>query len=239
MRAKDLLACALALGLGFVSASARARPVDVALVLAIDVSGSVDESRFQLQRAGYAAAFAASDIADAVASGENHAIAVTLVEWSGATNQKQMIGWTVISNAASAAEFAQAVAQTPRAFADLTSISGAIDYAADLLRHCPFQAARSVIDVSGDGSNNNGREADEARDDAVAARITINGLPILTENWNLDDYYRDHVIGGPSAFLVPAKDFAAFGTAIRDKLVREIAAAPSASEAEVASLHRR
>src|SRR5579883_2472390 len=157
MRAKYLLACALAMGLGFVSADARAKAVDVALVLAIDVSGSVDETRFQLQRAGYAEAFAASDIADAVASGENHAIAVTLVEWSGAANQKQMIGWTTISDAASAAEFAHAIAATPRAFADLTSISGAIDYSADLLRHCPFEAARGVIDISGDGSNNNGR----------------------------------------------------------------------------------
>lgn len=223
MRMGHWLACAGLAGVVATPVGAQAKTVDVALVLAIDVSGSVDEQRYQLQRAGYAEAFAAADLLDAVASGENHAIAVTLVEWSSANEQKQMIGWTLISDAESAKAFRSAVEQAPRAYSDLTSISGAIDYSVQLLQHCPFQAERQVIDVSGDGSNNNGRDADAARDAAVSANVTINGLPILTETWDLDRYYHDHVIGGTSAFVIPAKDFSDFGQAIRNKLMREIA----------------
>lgn len=223
------LACVCLAGVAAAPAhanAANAKPVDVALVLAIDVSGSVDEQRYQLQRTGYAEAFAASDLIDAVASGENRAIAVTLVEWSGTNEQEQMVGWTLISDPASAQEFRHAVEQAPRAYSDLTSISGAIDYSLRLLQHCPYEAARQVIDISGDGTNNNGRDADAARDAAVAANVTINGLPILTESWDLDHYYHDHVIGGASAFVIPAKDFSDFGQAIRNKLVREIASRP-------------
>jgi hypothetical protein len=217
-----LLALTLAL-VAAVAQPASARPVDVALVLAVDVSGSVNAERYELQRRGYAEAFASSDVIGAIAAGENHAIAVTLVEWSGAGHQRQVIGWTLVYDAASAQAFGSAIAETPRAFSDWTSISAALDYAVALFHDAGVEPARRVIDVSGDGVNNNGRSIGEARDAAVAQGITVNGLPILTEYPTLDAYYRDNVIGGPGAFAVAVKDFQGFGAAIMSKLVREIA----------------
>ena len=205
---------------------AAARPVDVALVLAVDVSGSVNAERFELQRRGYAAAFASREVIDAIAAGMNRTIAVTLVEWSGIGHQNQTVGWTLVYDAASAQAFGSAIAEAPRVFSDWTSISGAVDFAVALLRDSSFDAARRVIDVSGDGINNNGRAATEARDDALSAGIVINGLPILTEYPALDEYYRDNVVGGPNSFVVAVNDFSSFGTAILSKLVREIAGAP-------------
>lgn len=202
---------------------ALARSVDLALVLALDVSGSVNNERFELQRRGYAEAFASREVMDAIAAGENHAIIVTLVEWSGAGHQRQMIGWTLVEDAASAESFGSAIAEAARAFSDWTSISGAIDYSAALFADAQVEPARRIIDVSGDGINNNGRSVTEARDAAVEAGITLNGLPILTEYPNLDAYYRDNVIGGPGAFALAATDFNTFGAAILVKLVREIA----------------
>jgi uncharacterized protein DUF1194 len=202
---------------------AAARSIDLALVLAVDVSGSVNSERFDLQRQGYAKAFASREVLEAIAAGPNQTIAVTLVEWSGSGHQQQMIGWTFISDAASAEAFGSAVAETPRAFADWTSISGAIDFAVPLFRSDELDATRHVIDISGDGINNNGRGVNEARADALSAGITINGLPILSEYPTLDAYYRDYVIGGPGAFATVAHDFPDFGHAILNKLVREIA----------------
>lgn len=214
---------------GMLAASAApsiARTVDLALVLAVDVSGSVNAERFELQRQGYAKAFASHELVDAIAAGENHAIAVTFVEWSGATHQKQMIGWTFISDANSALSFSSAVSEAPRVFGDWTSISGALDYAASLFDNVGgVTAIRRVIDVSGDGVNNHGRSVNDARDDAVNAGLTVNGLPILSEYPTLDAYYRDNVIGGPGAFVVAVSDFDGFGDAIIGKLVREIAEA--------------
>jgi uncharacterized protein DUF1194 len=205
-------------------ASAAARTIDVALVLAVDVSGSVNAERFELQRQGYAKAFASREVIDAIAAGENRTIAVTLVEWSGATHQRQMVGWTIISDANSAIAFGSAISETPRAFADWTSISGALDFALALFDQVEGATPlRRVIDVSGDGINNNGRPINDARSDAVNAGVTINGLPILTEYPTLDDYYRDNVIGGPGSFVVAVSDFDGFGNAILGKLVREIA----------------
>jgi Protein of unknown function (DUF1194) len=217
-----LLALTLALIAG-VAAPATARPVDLALVLAVDVSGSVNAERYELQRRGYAEAFASTDVIGAIAGGENHVIAVTLVEWSGSGHQRQMIGWTLVYDAASAQAFGSAIAETPRAFSDWTSISAALDYAVVLFREADVEPVRRVIDVSGDGINNNGRTITEARDAAIAEGITINGLPILTEYPTLDAYYRDNVIGGPGAFAVAVNDFQGFGAAIMSKLVREIA----------------
>jgi hypothetical protein len=202
---------------------AAARSVDLALVLAVDVSGSVNSERFELQRQGYAKAFASPEVLDAIAGGPNQTIAVTLVEWSGAGHQQQMIGWTFITDAASATAFGSAVAETPRAFADWTSISGAIDFSVPLFSAAEIEPMRRVIDISGDGINNNGRGVDEARNEALRAGITINGLPILSEYPTLDAYYRDNVIGGPGAFATVAHDFPDFGQAILSKLVREIA----------------
>jgi hypothetical protein len=203
---------------------ATARPIDLALVLAVDVSGSVNTERFELQRQGYAKAFAAREVIEAIAAGENRVIAVTLVEWSGIGHQRQMIGWTLINDADSAAAFGSAIAEAPRAFADWTSISAALDYSAALFADAAdVTPARRVIDVSGDGINNNGRPVNDARDDAVQAGITINGLAILSEYPTLDAYYRDNVIGGTGSFAVAAGDFNAFGHAILGKLLREIA----------------
>jgi len=205
-------------------AAAAARTIDLALVLAVDVSGSVNAERFELQRQGYAKAFASREVIDAIASGENRTIAVTLVEWSGATHQRQMVGWTIISDANSAIAFGSAISETPRAFADWTSISGALDFALALFDQVEgVMPLRRVIDVSGDGINNNGRPINDARSDAVNAGVTINGLPILSEYPTLDDYYRDNVIGGPGSFVVAVSDFDGFGSAILGKLVREIA----------------
>jgi hypothetical protein len=217
-----VLAAVLVGGLG-AAWPAEARRVDLALVLAVDVSGSVNNERFELQRRGYAEAFASREVMDAIAAGENHAIVVTLVEWSGAGHQRQMIGWTLVEDATSAESFGSAVAEASRAFSDWTSISGAIDYSVALFAEAHADSTRRVIDISGDGINNNGRSVTEARDAAVDAGITLNGLPILTEYPNLDAYYRDNVIGGPGAFELTASDFNTFGAAILDKLVREIA----------------
>jgi hypothetical protein len=205
------------------SPAAAARDVDVALVLAVDVSGSVNSERYDLQRRGYAKAIVSPEVLQAIAAGQNHAILITLVEWSGAGHQQQTIGWTLIDGAASAAAFGSAVAEAPRAFSDWTSISGAIDYSAGLLAALDAHAARKVIDVSGDGVNNNGRELAAARADALRAGITINGLPILWDYPELDSYYRDKVIGGPGAFAAVAHDVADFNDALLGKLVKEIA----------------
>lgn len=216
--------------------TANARSVDLALVLAVDVSGSVNTERFELQRNGYAAAFASQAVIDAIAGGENRAIAVTLVEWSGNNHQRQMVGWTLVSDAESAQAFGSAIAETPRAFSDWTSISGAIDFSVALLGDSTFTPARRVIDISGDGINNNGRAILEARDEALAAGIIINGLPILTEYPTLDTYYRDNVIGGPGSFMVVVDNFSAFGAAILGKLVREIAGNDARSGSTLAGL---
>ncbi len=212
----------LAMGVS-TTAWADSRPVDLALVLAIDVSGSVNADRYDLQRRGYAAAFASRDVADAIAAGENHVIAVTLVEWSGIGHQQQVIGWTILEDAASAAAFGSAIAETPRVYSDWTSISGAIDFSMSLFAQADVEPMRRVIDISGDGTNNNGRALVDARDEALKQGVTINGLPILTEYPQLDAYYRDNVIGGPNSFVVAADDFNSFGSAILGKLVREIA----------------
>src|SRR5713101_4297806 len=189
----------------------------------VDLSGSVNNERFELQRRGYAEAFASREVMEAIAAGENHAIAVTLVEWSGAGHQRQIVGWTLVESAASAESFGSAIAEASRAFSDWTSISGAIDYSVALFAEAQVDAMRRVIDISGDGINNNGRSVTEARDAAVDAGITLNGLPILTEYPDLDAYYRDNVIGGPGAFALAASNFNSFGAAILGKLVREIA----------------
>lgn len=231
-----VLAVVVAGGLG-AAEPASAKSVDLALVLAVDVSGSVNTERFELQRRGYAEAFASRQVMDAIAAGENHAIAVTLVEWSGAGHQRQMVGWTLVDDAASAESFGSAIAEAARAFSDWTSISGAIDYSVALFDEAQVDPVRRIIDISGDGINNNGRSVTDARDEAVSAGITLNGLPILTEYPNLDVYYRDNVIGGPGAFALAVSDFNAFGVAILGKLVREIAGAAGSPPVTVAASH--
>jgi hypothetical protein len=202
--------------------------VDLELVLAVDVSGSVNQTRFELQKDGYVAAFRNPRVIGAIRSGPAQAIAVTMVQWTGPGLQIQVIPWTVIRDPRSAEDFAAAIDKTPRQlFSGGTSISGAIDYSLTLFAESGFRGSRRVIDVSGDGSNNRGRPADLARDDAVRAGVGVNGLPILALEPNLDRYYYDNVIGGPGAFMVPAESYEAFAAAILKKLITEIADARS------------
>ena len=213
-----------------------AEPVDLLLVLAADVSRSIDGSKFQLQRDGYAAALADPRVLDAVKSaGPNGRIAVSYVEWSGLSSQKLVIDWTLIDGITAARQFGDRLLETPRSFADRTSISAGLAFAASQFAHAPYEARRRTIDVSGDGTNNSGPDLKEARDNVLAQGITINGLAILSEHplpWNpehtnppggLAKYYRDNVIGGPGTFVMEAKDFQSFGDAIIGKLIAEIA----------------
>ncbi len=205
--------------------SARAQTaVDLQLVLAVDVSGSVNHERFELQKQGYVAAFRNAQVLQAIRSGPNQSIAVTMVQWTGPFLQFQVIPWTLIKDEASAHAMAAAIQATPRRLASGgTSISGAIDYSATLFADSPFKAERRVIDVSGDGANNRGRSVVQARDEAVNAGITINGLPILAFEMFLDRYYRDFVIGGPGAFMIVAESFEDFAGAVLKKMIIEIA----------------
>jgi len=226
------------------SRPALAETVDLQLVLAVDVSRSVDDEEFQLQREGYANAFKNPQVLATILTGPYRAIGVTYMEWSNAHLQRQIVKWTKISDAESAAIFAEEILAAPRAFAGWTSISGAIDYGMRLLELSPFQSERIVFDISGDGSNNSGRPVAEARDDALKLGITINGLPIVNERpspWlpaepNLDEYYLKNVIGGPGSFMIVAEDFNSFQNAILQKLIREIAAAPAPPTSSYAEL---
>jgi hypothetical protein len=207
-------------------APARAQTkADIALVLAVDVSLSIDSEEFALQRAGYAAAFRNRRVIDAIAGGSSGAMAVTYVQWSGKVEQQQIIGWRIVSDTASAAAFSDELAAAERLVASgSTSLSGAIDMSAKLLRESPAAAAtRRVIDISGDGSNNSGRLPIYARDEAVADGIIINGLAILKNEPLLDGYYERNIMGGQGAFVVTANDFGDFAEAILAKLVREVA----------------
>ena len=197
--------------------------VDLQLVLAVDASGSVDQTRHDLQKGGYAAAFRDQQVLNAIRSGPAQAIAVTMVEWTGPGLQVQVVPWTRINDAASAAAFADAIIAAPRSlFGGGTSISGAVDYTMTLWRRSPYHGARRVIDISGDGSNNRGRPASLARDDALRAGVSINGLPILALDPLLDRYYETNVIGGPRAFVIAAESYNTFAAAIRRKLILEI-----------------
>ena len=207
------------------AAQTQALPTtDILLVLAVDASGSVNQTRFELQRRGYADAFRSQQVLNAIRGGSTGSIAVTMVQWTGPMMQIQVVPWSMVGDGESAAAFASAIERAPRQlFGGGTSISGAIDHAATLFPRSPFRAPRRVIDVSGDGSNNRGRPVTFARDEAVAAGIGINGLPILALEPDLDRYYFNNVIGGPGAFMVVAKDFETFGEAILKKLITEIA----------------
>jgi hypothetical protein len=215
---------ALMLALATAVPAAAQTAVDLQLVLAVDASGSVDQYRFDLQKRGYVAAFRHARVLQAIRSGPNQSIAVTMVQWTGPMMQVHVVGWTLVGDEETAAAFAAAIERAPRQlFGGGTSISGAIDYAAALFPRSPFRGARRVIDISGDGSNNRGRSVEQARDEAVAAGIGINGLPILALEPDLDRYYYDSVIGGPGAFVVAAQTYETFADAILKKLITEIA----------------
>jgi len=216
---------ALALALLALATPVRAQPnVDLLLVLAVDASGSVNQERFELQRRGYAEAFRNPRVLNAVRGGSTGSIAVTMVQWTGPTMQVQVVPWTLIKDERTITAFADAIEAAPRQlFGGGTSISGAIDYSMLILPSAPFKGFKRVIDVSGDGSNNRGRDVREARDDAVRAGVVINGLPILSLEPYLDKYYFDQVIGGPGAFMIPAESYEKFSDAVLRKLILEIA----------------
>jgi hypothetical protein len=231
--------CALAvLAASSLPAGAQTQPqppaqtdVAIALVLAVDTSGSVSAGRFELQKQGYAAAFRNPRVLNSIRSLVTQSIAVTMMQWTGPQLHVVVVDWTLIKDEASANAFAAAIEAAPRQlFGGGTSISGAIDYSRLLLAQSPFNGARRVIDISGDGANNRGRAATLARDEAVHDGIGINGLPILSLEPGLDRYYYDNVIGGPGAFMIPAENYDTFADAVLKKLITEIAAtAPSPS----------
>jgi Protein of unknown function (DUF1194) len=224
---RAIAASALALLLAGPTAAraAEAAQVDLQLVLAVDASGSVNMPRYNLQMQGYAAAFRNPRVLAAIRSGISQAIAVTMFQWTGPRQQVPVVPWMVVKDEASAEALAAAIASTPRKlFSGGTSVSGAIDFARLILTQSPFTATRRTIDVSGDGANNIGRPAANARDQAVRDGITINGLPILSVEPFLDTYYFENVIGGPGAVMIPAENYESFAEAILKKLIIEIAA---------------
>ena len=214
-------------------AAAAETPVDLELVLAVDASRSIDGYEYGLQREGYAKALTHPEVIRAITSGILRRIAVAYVEWSGEAEQATLIAWSVIDGPAAAKAFAKSLMSLPRRYADGTGISHAIDYAAGLFAGNGIEGTRRVIDVSGDGPNNRGRPTGDARDDAVGKGITINGLAILNDRpsrppWPeqpVDLHYRDHLIGGPGAFMITIDDFKDFADGIRKKLILEIAGA--------------
>jgi hypothetical protein len=215
--------------LGFVP-SARAEEVDLELVLAVDISYSMDLDELRLQREGYREAITSRAVLDAIRSGVHGRIALTYVEWAGSAHQSVIVDWQVIDGPESAGRFADALDRSTPERAFRTSISGALAFSADLLARSGHSGLRQVIDVSGDGANNQGPVVTSARDRVLAQGISINGLPLALKEGgamamraeDLEDYYRSCVIGGPGAFVVPVRDAASFGEAVRTKLVLEI-----------------
>lgn len=243
-------AAAVILSITLAAPSTRAaEAVDLLLVLASDVSRSVDSPKYQLQREGYAAALSDPRVLNAIKSGLLGRIAVCYLEWSGMTSQKVVIDWTLIDGLKSAQQFGDRLLETHRSFADRTSISAAIEFAVAQFPRAPFESKRRTIDVSGDGTNNSGRDVTAARDEALALGIVINGLVILSERplpWNpehtnppggLAHYYRNNVIGGPGSFVIEARDFNSFGQAIIGKLIAEIAGLSHPLPMATADLH--
>ena len=221
--------CALA-AVSSASAKNGTRPVDVELVLAVDVSYSMDPEEQRLQREGYFEALRSPMVLEAIRRGIHGRIALAYVEWAGSPSQEIVADWTVIENREDVERFIGTIRSKPPKRLSRTSISGAIDFATAMILGNDFEGLRQVIDVSGDGTNNQGRIVTAARDDAVAQGIVINGLPIVL-NKNpasyrdideLDVYYTDCVIGGPGAFMIPIRERSQFADATRTKLILEI-----------------
>ena len=211
---------------------AHAQPeVDLALVLAVDASSSMDADEAELQRQGYVEAFRSAAVQNAIRSGTSGRIAVIYVDWSDALDQRIVVPWTLIGEEEEAMAFAKRLEVKPtRRASGATSVSGAIDFGRHLLMTAPFESTRKVIDISGDGTNNHGRPVAQARGATVLQGITINGLPLVFKRpdgpldlWNVGRYYHDCVIGGMGAFIIPVHAATHFAEAIRFKLVREIA----------------
>lgn len=222
---------ALLLSLGAVTSTHAAEAVDVELVLAVDVSLSMSPDELEIQRDGYAAALTDQQVIDAIASGPNGRIAVTYFEWAGNTSHHVIVPWTIVANRQDAERVAKRLSANPPNSARRTSISAALEFGGDLFAESNFQSPKRVIDISGDGPNNQGAPVTGIRDSLVQQGITINGLPLMTNGGlssaydveDLDSYYTNCVIGGPGAFMVPVNEWSQFPEAIRRKLVLELA----------------
>ena len=221
---------ALTLGGSRVARAALKRSVDLSLVLAVDTSLSIDEGEAGLQRLGYVHALRDKRIGETIHKGPVGRIALTYVEWSSPYNQSVVIPWRVVGDVASARSFADELEKARLPSGTTTSISGAIDFSVKLLKNNDYEATRLVVDVSGDGYNNDGRPVTDARDEAVKAGVTINGLPVMNKvkgqesaPLDLDTYYRDNVIGGPGSFYLVARNVEGFSQSVLHKLILEIA----------------
>ena len=226
----------------------HAAETDLEVILAADVSRSIDDSEFELQRKGYAAALSDPRVLTAIHGRTNSSIGVCFIEWSGEEDQQVVVDWTEIRDEEDAGTVAAAILAAPRSFMGRTSISAAIDFAMTRFAAAKWQAKRRIIDVSGDGTNNSGRAVTEARDQAIASGITINGLAIINDRPNLGYsahtqppgglplYYRQNVIGGPNAFLIVVQDFNSFADAMANKLAKEIDVAGGGTGERVSSL---
>jgi hypothetical protein len=234
-----LASLALMLGSSAICPARAAEQVDLLLVLAVDVSRSIDDQKFEFERRGYAAALSDPKVLQAISAGPNGRIAVAFVEWAGASSQKLLIDWTLVRDGGDSKPLADRLLESPRSFADRTAIGAGIDFARTQFARSPYASDRRVIDVSGDGTNNSGRDVRAARDDAVGNEVTsINGLVILTDTpapynpehtnppGGLENYYRENVIGGTNAFVIVAENIDRFGESIVAKLIREISALP-------------
>lgn len=230
-----LFGAVFAVAFSSLAAAAADTTVDLELVLAVDVSRSMDIDEQTLQRNGYVAAFRHKDVIEAISSGPTGRIAVSYVEWAGPAFQTTLLPWTIIDGADAAHAFADRLAAAPMSREHGTSISNGLIYVGPSFDGNGIAGERRVVDVSGDGPNNMGVPVNVARDPLVASGVTINGLPIMIKRpggfasiENLDIYYEDCVIGGTGAFLVPVTDIQKLASAIRRKLVLEIAARPTA-----------
>ncbi len=233
-----LLAFACVLPLLTAATPSPVTGVDVALVLLTDVSRSIDDSEFDLEKSGYAEALANPRVIAAIQGGPSGRIAIAYVEFAGATEVQTVLDWRTVSDEASARRFSADLAAAPRSFHGRTAIGAGIERATQMLAANGLDAGRSVIDVAGDGTNNNGPDSAAARDAAVEAGITINGLTIVNDHpaayiyahtqppGGLAEYYRENVIGGPGSFVLEVHDFQTFGQAMLRKLLSEIAANP-------------
>ncbi len=212
------------------TARAAGTPVDVELVMAVDVSRSIDEVEADLQRRGYIEAMSDGRVLDAILSGENKSIAICYVEWAGTHYQETVIDWMLIDSARAAHRFSDKLSEAPRTSQSWTAVGAALAYSAKCFEGAPFTSKRRIIDISGDGRTNDGPPAEMVRDKLVAEGFVINGLPVMMNRNNygrpadatLDKYYEESVVGGPGSFMVVAANFDDFGRAVRSKLIREI-----------------
>jgi len=225
-----IMLCAVLLVPVFLPVAEAQERVDVALVLAVDVSRSMSPEELRIQRRGYAAAIASPEVVRAIELGAHGRIALMMFEWANDNHVRVTVDWSMIETQADATEFADRILREESYSQRRTSISGAIVHASEMLDEVPYPADRHVIDISGDGPNNHGSPVTLARDIAVESGITINGLPLMTTGGpgsqfnipDLDVYYRRCVTGGPASFVIPVTDWDQFPDAVRRKLILEI-----------------